>query len=108
MVKQHQKVSAQTQQEAAALAKQNQKPGQTKAQTKLIEQGIQKGIEQYKKAQKAKARELSKQKKQKQKQQTTATNNKVEDDSNQQQSTSVPWILLLLSWLGFIAYLLLA
>jgi len=36
--------SEQTQQEALAVARAIQKPGQTKEQTKLIAQGIEKGI----------------------------------------------------------------
>ena len=49
-----------TQDEAMQIARGTQRPGQTKEQTKLIAQGIQKGIEQYKKRQNAKARELDK------------------------------------------------
>ena len=41
--------SKETIQQAEKLAKATQRPGQTKEQTKLIAQGIQKGIEQYKK-----------------------------------------------------------
>jgi hypothetical protein len=41
-------------------AKANQRPGQTKEQTRLIAQGIQKGIDQYKKQHKAKSREMDK------------------------------------------------
>ncbi|WP_438883914.1 DUF2956 family protein, partial [Bacillus cereus group sp. BC317] len=49
--------SPQTQQEAQAIAKASQKPGQTKEQTKLIAQGIEKGIALYKKQQKEKSRQ---------------------------------------------------
>jgi len=42
------------------IARGTQKPGQTKEQTKLISQGIKKGIDQYKKQQSARARELDK------------------------------------------------
>jgi hypothetical protein len=48
------------QQEALAVARSLQRPGQTKEQTKLIAQGIAKGIEQYKRQQSAKARERDK------------------------------------------------
>ena len=59
-----QAVSEKSQQEAEAITKGTQKPGQTKEQNKLIAQGIAKGIELYKKQQKAKLREkTSKQKK---------------------------------------------
>ena len=37
-------VSQQTKDEALAVAKANQRPGQTKEQTKLIAAGIEKGI----------------------------------------------------------------
>ncbi|MEF1163713.1 DUF2956 family protein, partial [Vibrio parahaemolyticus] len=40
--------SLETQTEAMKIAKATQKPGQTKEQTKLIAQGIEKGIAQYK------------------------------------------------------------
>ena len=43
------KISPETQQEAMKIARANQKPGQTKEQTQLIAQGIQKGIDEYKK-----------------------------------------------------------
>jgi hypothetical protein len=46
--------------EAMRIARGTQRPGQAKEQTKLIAQGIQKGIEQYKKQQNARARELDK------------------------------------------------
>ena len=42
-------ISEQTKDEALKIARGTQKPGQAKEQTKLIAQGIQKGIEQYKK-----------------------------------------------------------
>ena len=52
-----------TQEEALLMARAIQKPGQTKEQTKLIAQGIAKGIELYKRQQSAKARERDKQRK---------------------------------------------
>ncbi|MFT4924203.1 MAG: hypothetical protein ACI8WB_000281 [Phenylobacterium sp.] len=52
--------SAEVVKEAEAIAKGSQRPGQTKEQTKLIAQGIQKGIELYKKQHKVKARTLNK------------------------------------------------
>jgi uncharacterized protein YjeT (DUF2065 family) len=48
------------QEEAMRMARRVQKPGQTKEQTKLIAQGIAKGIELYKQQQSAKARERDK------------------------------------------------
>ncbi|QBF83291.1 DUF2956 domain-containing protein [Shewanella maritima] len=56
-------ISDETKQQAMAVAKANQKPGQTKEQTKLIAAGIEKGIAEYKKQQKAKARTRDKQRK---------------------------------------------
>ncbi|MGR8942442.1 MAG: DUF2956 family protein, partial [Gammaproteobacteria bacterium] len=56
----YQKPSPQTQEEALKIAKGTQRPAQTKEQTRLIAQGIQKGIDLYKKQQKEKARELNK------------------------------------------------
>ena len=52
-----------TQEEALQMARAIQKPGQTKEQTKLVAQGIAKGIELYKRQQSAKARERDKQRK---------------------------------------------
>lgn len=99
------KPSIETQQEAHGLAKKNKKPGQSKEQTKLIEQGIQKGIEQYKKAQKAKAREANKFKKKQQKQSIQNSEEQfVQDDVNNDNNAMIPWVLLVLSWLGFAVY----
>ena len=53
-------ISIESQQEAMAIAKATQKPAQTKEQTKLIAQGIEKGITLYKKQQKERAREADK------------------------------------------------
>jgi hypothetical protein len=53
-------VNESIQEEALKVARSIQKPGQTKEQTKLIAQGIAKGIELYKKQQSAKARERDK------------------------------------------------
>ncbi len=59
--------SEQTQQEAFKIANATQKPGQTKEQTKLIAQGIEKGIALYKKQQKEKGRQADKARKKAQK-----------------------------------------
>jgi len=85
--------------EAMAIAKGIQKPAQTKEQTKLVTQGIQKGIELYKKQQKSKARELDKLlKKAKQPQIETSI---TEEGKEPHTSPKLPWVLLLISWLGF-------
>ncbi len=98
-----QKPSSETQSEAMKIAKGTQKPGQTKEQTKLIAQGIQKGIDQYKKKQKAKARDLDKRLKSAQ----TATNTTSQIELETQiiyRQHWLPWLLLALSWLGVSAY----
>jgi hypothetical protein len=104
----YQKPSPQSQEDAMKLAKGIQRPAQTKEQTKLIAQGIQKGIELYKKQQKEKARELSKRLKKASK----PKNEVVDSDDNDIEQLIVyrqhwlPWVLLVLSWLGMVAYLL--
>ena len=99
-----------TQQQAMTIAKATQKPGQTKEQTKLIAQGIEKGIAQYKKQQKERARQADKAKKKAQKAQQAVKQDRSEPAQVQSQSipakpARLPWILLLVSWIGFIAYL---
>lgn len=100
------KISPQTQEEAMKSAMATQRPRQTKEQTKLIAQGIQKGINHYKKQQKSKARELNK----KLHKASQAQISQYEDDfSNiqnhkKEKQSNLPWILLLISWLGFVAY----
>ncbi|PSW58913.1 DUF2956 domain-containing protein [Photobacterium leiognathi] len=101
--------SPETQAEAMRIAKGTQKEGQTKEQTRLIALGIQKGIEQYKKQQKAKAREHDKLKKKIAR--TKASNDadnapEIVTETIYQQS-KLAWGLLVASWIGFIAYLLL-
>ncbi|MEF1187047.1 DUF2956 domain-containing protein [Vibrio sinaloensis] len=101
--------SQETQQEAMKIAKATQKPGQTKEQTKLIAQGIEKGIAQYKKQQKEKSRQADKARKKAQKAkrvELTDVEAELPMDSHSQPSTPtrLPWVLLALSWIGFIAY----
>ncbi|MGF1902880.1 DUF2956 domain-containing protein [Aliivibrio sifiae] len=103
--------SVETQQEAMKIAKATQKPAQTKEQTKLIAQGIEKGITLYKKQQKEKAREADKLKKktlrQKQNDETVSdieTKQAQQDQINSESNKTLPWILLTLSWAGFIYY----
>ena len=98
----YQKPSAQTQEDALKMARGTQRPAQSKEQTKLIAQGIQKGIDLYKKQQKEKAREL---------------NRKLKKLSGQKQPLLesddldipvniiyrqhwLPWLLLIMTWLG--------
>lgn len=86
------------------IARATQKPGQTKEQTKLIAQGIQKGISQYKKQFKAKSRELDKRR--------TKTLQVPHSSTIDPAITTVykqhwlPWTLLVISWAGFLGYLL--
>ncbi|MGF1699313.1 DUF2956 domain-containing protein [Photobacterium makurazakiensis] len=107
--KQQSTLSPETQAEAMKIAKATQKPGQTKEQTKLVAQGIQHGIELYKKQQKAKSRERDKLRKKQVKEKTQP-----QLETSQQEEVNVvvappktqwlPWGLLVISWIGFIAY----
>jgi len=94
--------------DAMKIARGTQKPGQTKEQTKLIAQGIKKGIEIYKKQQSEKARELDK------KLNKASALSASQETSTAQvaepvvvKATNLPWVLLALSWLGFVAYVVL-
>ena len=100
------RVSDKTKDDAMKIARGTQKPGQTKEQTKLISQGIKKGIDQYKKQQSAKARDLDKRLKK------AAVNNSPNKPSSNNhpepvavKSNKLPWLLLIVSWLGFVAYI---
>ncbi len=104
----YQKSSPQTQQEALKVAKATQRPGQTKEQTKLIAQGIEKGISLYKKQQKEKSRELNR------KMHKLNKSLDQQGDLAATQQTDIPvvykqspmaWGLLLLSWLIFIVFI---
>ena len=66
-------VAETTEQAALRVARSIQRPGQTKEQTKLIAEGIAKGIEAYKKQQSAKARERDKARKRWQRDRAAAT-----------------------------------
>ena len=90
------------------IARGTQKPGQTKEQTKLIAQGIQKGIEIYKKKQSVKARELDKKL-------NKASDLHASHEISAEQVVEpvvvkgniLPWVLLVLSWIFFVAYVVL-
>lgn len=107
-----QNVSKETQQDSVKVAKSIQKPGQSKEQTKLIAQGIEKGISEYKKQQKIKARERDKQRKQQLKAKHLVEEDSVtENEEAQAKSTMlvsivIPWLLLVLSWIIFTFYIL--
>ncbi|MFA0443008.1 hypothetical protein BCU70_17210 [Vibrio sp. 10N.286.49.C2] len=104
--------SVETQQEAMRIAKSTQKPGQTKEQTRIVAQGIEKGIALYKKQQKEKKRQadraLKKQKREKLKPVTTAvdSHNDVAESNTPTPfiASILPWCLLAVSWIGFITY----
>ena len=92
--------------EALAIAKKTQKPGQTKEQTRLIALGIQKGIADYKKSAKAKHRQADKTHKKHQKQKLQ--NNQSSEIASTAPDTNnkpLPWILLGASWALFAFYL---
>ncbi|AEH32602.1 DUF2956 domain-containing protein [Vibrio anguillarum] len=104
--------SEQTQQQAMKVALATQKQGQTKEQTKLIAQGIEKGIALYKKQQKEKSRQADKAKKRALQLKRTAQNREeepaqIETSSSLVLTSWLPWALLIVSWLGFISYLVL-
>ncbi|NOR41913.1 MAG: DUF2956 family protein [Gammaproteobacteria bacterium] len=102
------RVSDKTKDDAMKIARGTQRPGQTKEQTKLIAQGIQKGIDQYKKQQSVKARELDKRLK---KAHVSNISNIPSTDNTPEsvavKSNILPWVLLIISWLGFAAYIVL-
>jgi len=96
------KISKEMQEQAMKVAKGTQRQNQTKEQTKLISQGIEKGIAEYKKQQNKKSRERDKIRKAKLK----ATVDKIDTiEVVQPKSNKLPWILLALSWAGFIFWL---
>jgi hypothetical protein len=105
-INKYQKPSLQTQDEALKISKGTQRPAQTKEQTKLIAQGIQKGIDLYKKQQKEKARELSKKLKKTARQKELS----VESDDNEVQEYIIyrqhwlPWVLLVMTWVSIGIY----
>jgi len=106
MPKYKQQPSTGTIDEATKIAKGIQKPNQTKEQTKLIAQGIQKGIAEYKKRQKAKAQELDKLKKKlTQQQQNTAAVEIPSIEEKKCKNQWLVWILLIITWLGILIYI---
>ncbi|MBV7316486.1 DUF2956 domain-containing protein [Shewanella sp. NIFS-20-20] len=100
-------ISQESREQALTIAKATQKLGQTKEQTKLIAQGIEKGIAIYKKQQKVQARERDKSKKKQLKQKSDHTSAALDTPIQANASSHrcrLPWLLLAISWLGFIAY----
>lgn len=82
----------------------------TEEQTKLIAQGIEKGIAQYKKQQKERNRQADKAKKKLQREKQRQIDDVVEQDAMITEAPAskpavLPWALLVLSWIGFAAYI---
>jgi hypothetical protein len=103
------KVSNESQAEALKLAKGIQRPEQTKAQTKLIAHGIEKGIAEFKKQQKILARDRDKHRKKELKASlrdaAESTNETLEPTSNltSRLLVGLPWLLLAISWAYFVS-----
>jgi hypothetical protein len=99
------RLSEASQDEAMRIARGTQRPGQTKEQTRLIARGIQKGIEQYKRQQNAKARELDKKLKKVRQQLASpeAGATEVQEKVIYKQRW-LPWALLVVSWLAVAAW----
>ena len=100
-------VSHETIEEALTIAKKTQKQGQSKEQTRLIAQGIQKGIAEYKKTAKAKQRQADKaqKKQQKQKQSQESQQQVLTAEPIETKKPSLPWGLLVASWVIFAIYI---
>ena len=96
----HPKPSPETRDEALKIARGSQRPGQTKEQTKLIAQGIQKGIDLYKKQQKAKSRELDRQCNKKSREKSHMD----PDGAIRYRQHWLPWLLLAITWLAIVFY----
>ena len=93
-----------THDEAMRIARSTQRPGQTKEQTRLIAQGIQKGIEQYKKQQSARARELDRNIKKARQQRLLHETPAIEvQEKVVYRQHWLPWLLLVLSWIAMAA-----
>ena len=86
-------VSKESHAEALKIAKGTQRPAQTKEQTKIIAQGIEKGIAEYKRTQKVKARDRDKRRKKELKAASMMT-----DDSNEPPEKSPSKFLVWLPW----------
>ena len=100
-----QKISIESKSQGDDMPTAMQKPGQKKAQAKLITIGIEKGIAEYKKQHKAKMREQDKLRKRKVKAQLRATPECEPVSAPASHRSWLPWILLLGSWLTFAGYL---
>ena len=97
-------ISKESQEQAMKIAKGTQRKGQTKEQTKLISQGIEKGIADYKKQQNKKKRERDKLRKTKLKASKQVNDENTSVDHSGNTHSNLPWGLLVLSWLAFFGY----
>ena len=89
-----------THDEAMRIARSTQRPGQTKEQTRLIAQGI----EQYKKQQSARARELDRNIKKARQQRLLHETPAIEvQEKVVYRQHWLPWLLLVLSWIAMAA-----
>ncbi len=102
-------ISAETVAESLRLARATQVAGQSKEQTQLIAHGIQKGIAEYKRAQKIKQRAADRSKKQQRRQSPSSTAEPSSELMVEMESQSklqhhirhwLSWTLLLLTWAG--------
>ena len=103
------KVSKQARAEALKIARGTQRPGQKKEQTKLIAKGIEKGIAEFRKREKAKARERDKLRKKtltdpEPTQPETEQTRDIQADKPARGSAWVPWLLLAASWAYFLVH----
>jgi hypothetical protein len=101
------KISKQARAEALKIARGTQRPGQKKEQTKLIAKGVEKGIAEFRKREKAKARERDKLRKKVLKeprstQQQAEQTPDVRTKKSALRSAWIPWLLLLASWAYFL------
>lgn len=106
-IKQEITPSQRTQEEAMEIAKATQRPGQKKAETQLIAQGIEKGIALYKKQQKAKSRAADKAKKQEAKSKVRLKEDDlvtIVETKIEAKTSPLPWALLIASWIGFLSF----
>ena len=104
------KISKQARAEALKIARAIQRPGQKKEQTKLIAQGVEKGIVEFRKREKAKARARDKlRKKALREPKSTQLQSEQTQDARTEKSALrsawIPWLLLLASWAYFLIQL---
>jgi hypothetical protein len=106
------RVSEETRDEAMKIARGTQSPGQTKAQTRLIAQGIERGIDLYKKQHKERARALDRRERElRREMERAAGGSNAPTPARQRAGASpssraawLPWVLLALTWTGIAAY----